>query len=181
MKCWNLAFNAQDSRVIVEIGAVEALRKKERGVNTGWNSIYHPKNGVPSPPPLPPPLLNAHVHLFSWVFLISAGFGPNSGFWCCVFLTVRIPLLWSPPFVAISGQNNMLEVQAYFWIPILFVFVCRVKSLRWGIPKWILWSPPFVTISRQTNISEVWAYFWIPILFVLFCIGLHQRCACKCI
>jgi hypothetical protein len=38
-----------------------------------------------------------------------------------------------------------------------------------------------VTISRQTNISEVWAYFWIPILFVLFCIGLHQRCACKCI
>ncbi len=40
MKCWNLAFNAQGSRVIVvlvEVGlkiyvaAVEALRKKERG------------------------------------------------------------------------------------------------------------------------------------------------------
>jgi hypothetical protein len=48
MKCWNSAFNAQGSRliiVVVHVGAVkiyvaavEALRKKEK---TGWNSVYH--------------------------------------------------------------------------------------------------------------------------------------------
>jgi hypothetical protein len=49
MKCWNSAFNAQGSRliiVVVHVGAVkiyvaatvEALRKKER---TGWSSVYH--------------------------------------------------------------------------------------------------------------------------------------------
>jgi hypothetical protein len=55
MKCWNSAFNAQGSRVIivvVQVGAVKiyagaaavkALRKKERGVKTRWNSVYHDK------------------------------------------------------------------------------------------------------------------------------------------
>jgi hypothetical protein len=48
MKCWNSAFNAQGSRVIivvVQVGpvkiyvaAVEALRKRGK---TGWTSIYH--------------------------------------------------------------------------------------------------------------------------------------------
>jgi len=47
MKCWNSAFNAQGSRliiVVVQLGAVkiyvaalEALRKKGK---TGWNSVY---------------------------------------------------------------------------------------------------------------------------------------------
>jgi hypothetical protein len=48
MKCWNSAFNAQGSKIIimvVQVGAVkiyvaavEALRKKGK---TGWNSMYH--------------------------------------------------------------------------------------------------------------------------------------------
>jgi len=48
MKCWNSAFNAQGSRVIIvvvqvggvkiSVAAVQALRKKE---NTRWNSVYH--------------------------------------------------------------------------------------------------------------------------------------------
>jgi len=50
MKCWNSAFNLQGPRliiVVVQVGAVkiyvEALRKKERGSKTGWNSVYHQK------------------------------------------------------------------------------------------------------------------------------------------
>jgi len=72
MKCWNSAFNAQGLRyiivVVVQVGAVkiyaaavDALRKKrEEGVKTGWNSVYHKKmvHFWVSTPPLPyPPLL----------------------------------------------------------------------------------------------------------------------------
>jgi hypothetical protein len=50
MKCWNSAFKAQGSRVIivvVQVAAMETLRKKERGgVKTGWNSFYHQKKGA---------------------------------------------------------------------------------------------------------------------------------------
>jgi len=53
MKCWNSAFNLQGPRliiVVVQVGAmkiyVEALRKKERGSKTRWNSVYHPKKRV---------------------------------------------------------------------------------------------------------------------------------------
>jgi hypothetical protein len=50
----------------------------------GWFSEFHPP-------------LNANV-LFSQVFFESHPVydqtqGPNSGFWCCVFLTLRITLL----------------------------------------------------------------------------------------
>ncbi len=47
MKCWNLAFNAQGSRVIlvlvvvglkIYVAAVEALRKKERGYETQFTT-----------------------------------------------------------------------------------------------------------------------------------------------
>ncbi len=48
MKCWNSAFDAQGSRIIIivvhiravkiYVAAVEALRKMERG---GWNSVYY--------------------------------------------------------------------------------------------------------------------------------------------
>jgi hypothetical protein len=48
MKCWNSAFNAQGSRVIIVVAqvgpvkiyvaAVEALRKRAK---TGWTSVYH--------------------------------------------------------------------------------------------------------------------------------------------
>jgi hypothetical protein len=47
MKCWNSAFNAQSSRVIIVVvqlvGAVQALRKKG---NTGWNSVFVPPISV---------------------------------------------------------------------------------------------------------------------------------------
>jgi hypothetical protein len=38
--------------------------------------------------------LNANVFFFSGFFWISPCVWPNSGFWCCVFLTLRITLLY---------------------------------------------------------------------------------------
>jgi len=52
MKCWNSAANAQFELtiVVVHVGVVkiyvapvEALRKKERRVKIGWNSVWHKK------------------------------------------------------------------------------------------------------------------------------------------
>jgi len=46
MKCWNSAFNAQGSRVVIVVVQVGAVKKyvassgQEKG-NTGWNSVYH--------------------------------------------------------------------------------------------------------------------------------------------
>jgi len=56
MKCWNLAFNGQGSRVIVQVGAVkiyvaalEALKKKEKGNVTEFTTKIGGKTSwVPS-------------------------------------------------------------------------------------------------------------------------------------
>jgi hypothetical protein len=48
MKCWNSAFNAQDSRVmivVVQVGAVKIYVESSGGAQekgkTGWNSVKH--------------------------------------------------------------------------------------------------------------------------------------------
>jgi hypothetical protein len=71
---------------------------------TGWNSVYH-QNWWFSEFHL---TLNANNVLFCRFFiLISPCVWPNSGFWCCVFLTLRITLLsllnphlppWAEPY-----------------------------------------------------------------------------------
>jgi cell division protein FtsW (lipid II flippase) len=97
MKCWNPVFNAQGSRltlVIVRVGEVEiyvaeteALRKKERQDETHS---------------LPPKLmvfwisLNANVLICSFFKSLTCVW-PNSGFWCCVFITLLITLLFYWP------------------------------------------------------------------------------------
>jgi hypothetical protein len=45
------------------------------------------------------PRLKPTVLLCRFFFGISYRFGPNSGFWCCVFLTIRNTLLSSPFFL----------------------------------------------------------------------------------
>jgi hypothetical protein len=45
----------------------------------------------PTPPSLP--FLKANVLSLQVFFWISPDFGPNSGFWCCVFLTLRKTLI----------------------------------------------------------------------------------------
>jgi hypothetical protein len=54
--------------------------------------------------------------LAGFFFLISPGFGPNSGFWCCVFLTIRKTQLYirvirkaslsSPPIPFFNGIHK---------------------------------------------------------------------------
>ncbi len=97
MKCWNLAFNAQGSKliiVVVHLGAVkisvaaaEALRRKERHDKTQFPTKF---DGFMSFTP-PPWML---MYFFADFFLISPCMWPNSGFWCCVFLTLQITVLY---------------------------------------------------------------------------------------
>jgi hypothetical protein len=97
MKCWNSAFNAQCSGltiVLVQVGgkkiyvaAVEALRKKESQDETQFTTKFY--SFLSFNPPF-----NANV-LFCRSFLNQNPLcvRPNSGFWCCVCLTLRITLL----------------------------------------------------------------------------------------
>jgi hypothetical protein len=96
MKCWYSTFNAQGSRliiVVVQLGAVkiyvaavEALRKKKRQDETQfttknwWFSEFHPP-------------LNAHVLFCSLKKNLTLCVWPNSGLWCCFFLSLRITLI----------------------------------------------------------------------------------------
>jgi hypothetical protein len=95
------AFNAQGSRLIIVVvvvqvravkiyvaAAVKALGKKGK---TGWNSVYY-QNWWFSEFHTPPPL-NANV-LFFRFFLNFTCVWPNSGFWCCVCLTLRRTLMY---------------------------------------------------------------------------------------
>ncbi len=91
MKCWYSASNAEGSRLIIVVvhlgavktyvAAVEVLRKKERQDETQFTTKI---DGFLS--------FIANV-LFCRFFKISPCVWPNSGFWCCVFLTLWITLL----------------------------------------------------------------------------------------
>jgi hypothetical protein len=94
MKCWNSAFNAWGPRLTYRSSSCTVRRSEniysdrgdaqERG-KTGWNTVYH-QNWWFSEFHLQ---LHANV-LFCrcfFFFWISPCVWPNSGFWCCVFLT----------------------------------------------------------------------------------------------
>jgi len=70
-----------------------AQEKRKEGVKTGWNSVWH-QNWCTSE--FHPP--GRLMYFFASFFKISPGVGPNSGFWCCVFLTLfensTIYLVW---------------------------------------------------------------------------------------
>jgi hypothetical protein len=65
--------------VKIYVAAVEALMKKERG-GQNWMKLS---------------LANVRLmYTFGgFFFIISPGFGPNPGYWCRVFLTLRKTLL----------------------------------------------------------------------------------------
>ncbi len=105
-----LAFNAQGSRLIMVVvqlravktyvaAAVEALRKRERQDETqfpikidGFLSFIPP--------------LNANVLFCRFLLnLTLCCVWPNSGFWCCVFLTLRITLIFC-----------ILPRSVFFWL-----------------------------------------------------------------
>jgi len=95
-KCWNSAFNAYGSRLIIVlvqeravkmyVAAVEELGKKERQDETQFTTKI---DGFLR---FTPPSLNVNV-LFCRFFLMSPCVWPNSGFWCCVCLILQITLL----------------------------------------------------------------------------------------
>jgi hypothetical protein len=79
-------------RVKIYVAAMEAPRKKGK---TGWNLVYHQNWWfwwVWSP-------IECQCIFFAGFFLISPSvWWPNSGFWCCIFLTLWTTLLWSTFF-----------------------------------------------------------------------------------
>jgi len=80
--------NYSSCTVKIYVTSVEERRKKERG---GQNRMKLSLTQKVVHFWVWPPL-KAKV-LFGRVFLISPGFGPNSGFWCRVFLTLRKTLM----------------------------------------------------------------------------------------
>jgi len=94
-KCWISAFNAQGSRgiiVAVQVGApkiyvaaAEPLRKKERQGET--QELSKLLVFLVSPPPW------MLMYFLAGFFWISPCVLPNSGYWCCLFLTLRISLI----------------------------------------------------------------------------------------
>jgi len=92
-KCWISAFNVRGSRGIivgVQVGAVkiyvaavEALRKIERQGETQETITWW----------FPGFSLLMLTYCFCRFFWISPCVWPNSGYWCCLFLTLRISLL----------------------------------------------------------------------------------------
>jgi hypothetical protein len=93
-KCWISAFNAWGSRGIIaavqvgavkiSVAAVEALMKKE----TRWNSGTIKIDGFLSFTPR-----WMLMYFFAGFFWISPFVWPNPGYWCCLFLTLRISLI----------------------------------------------------------------------------------------
>jgi hypothetical protein len=74
------------------VGAVEALRKKKkRGSKKEDEAEFSTRNGAF----LSFTPLRRLMYFFGRFFLkISPGFGPNSGFWCRVFLTLQKTLMY---------------------------------------------------------------------------------------
>ncbi len=89
MKCWISSFNAQGPRgtIVAQVGPGGAAQEKRR---RGWNSGTIKVDGSWVSTPL-------------WMLMyFSAGFckispcvWPNSGYWCCLFLTLRMSPLSS--------------------------------------------------------------------------------------
>jgi len=101
-KCWIWAFNVEGSRgiiVAVHVGAVKIDVAASNGGTqekrkTGWN---WGKSFTPS---------WMLMYFFAGFFWISPCVWPNSGYWCCLFLTLQISLL----YVKVSNHNLMRQV-----------------------------------------------------------------------
>ncbi len=118
MKCWNSAFNAQSSRliiVLVQLGtlnihvtAVEMLMKKERQGETQFTTKIDSFLSF-----IPPWML---LYTFSRFFLISPCVWPNSGLLCCIVLTFQITLLVEIGF-------------SYYWVTMDIQWIVRWSVL----------------------------------------------------
>jgi hypothetical protein len=113
MKCWNGPCNPQGWRVIivvVQVGALkiyvaamEVLRENERQGETQfttknwWFLEFHPSRWM-------------LMYYFARFFGISPSVWPNSGFWCCVFLTLRITLIYAS-WTHETKQQHICTVQ----------------------------------------------------------------------
>jgi hypothetical protein len=90
MKSWKSAFNAQGSRLIIYAATLEALKKKQRQVETQFTT----KTEVPPPPPYPWMLM----FFFFWGRFLFFEFHPlydqTQGF-SVIFLTLKIILLYT--------------------------------------------------------------------------------------
>ncbi len=99
-KCWNSAFNAQGSRVIIVVvqvrgvkiyvAAVEALRKMERQDETQFTTEIDGFLSFTNPAP---PRAWMLMYFFSGFFK-NLTLCITSRFWCCVCLTLQITLLY---------------------------------------------------------------------------------------
>ncbi len=106
-ECWNSAFNAQGSRliiVVVQLGAVKIYvrssggaqeKRKERVKNPMKLTIWHKKDGAHFwvSPSLEKGLMYFFAGLFFWES--HPVLDQTQGSWCCVFLTLRISVLCS--------------------------------------------------------------------------------------
>jgi hypothetical protein len=93
-KCWSSAFNAPGSRlssckvrvsknVCSSSGGAQAKERQDE------NQFTTKIDGFLSS--MPPWML---MYFFEGFFKISPCVWPNSGFWCCVFVTLWITLMW---------------------------------------------------------------------------------------
>jgi hypothetical protein len=157
MKCWYSAFNAQGSRliiVVIQLGgvkiyvaAVEALRKKERQDETQFTTKI---DGFLSF--IPRWML---MYFFAGFLLISPCVWPNSGFWCCVFLTLRITLISGKILVSFRGFfEDYILAWWNVWVSIVLLFL---KILYNASGKATMRHAPCFTLLRKTHLAwMVW-------------------------
>ncbi len=108
MKCWNSALNAGGPRLVIVVvrlaevkiyvAAVEVLSKRGTPDETQFTTKI---DGFLSF--IPHWML---IYFFAGFFWMSPCVWPNSGFWCCVFLTLRLTLL----FKLFQIRWNMKEI-----------------------------------------------------------------------
>jgi hypothetical protein len=132
MKCWNSAFNAQGSRVIiviVQVGIVkmyvaEVVRQKGRTDETQFTT---------KPGPLPPTHSSwMLMYYFAGCFWISPCVWPNSGFWCCVFITLH-----TTPIV---GPKKKLGVCESLFLHKPVPEFNNTRTPNWHSPYSFLWT-----------------------------------------
>ncbi len=87
-KGWSLTI------VVVQVRAVKNICSSSGGAQdkgkTGWNSVYNQNWWFSEFHPRPPWML---MYFFAGFFSNLTCVWPNSGFWCCVCLTLRVTLL----------------------------------------------------------------------------------------
>ncbi len=98
MKCWNTAFNAPRSRLIIVVVKLGSVKIYVAAMETPWKRKEGMKLSLLGLTLFPDGFLSfipcwMLMYFFAGFFLISPCVWPNSGFWCCVFLTLRITLM----------------------------------------------------------------------------------------